>query len=94
MNQKTNARSRQKTTAICLLDAAFLTLAGRKAIGDHRGAAGERQKIEAEEVEAEELREEEVEDDSEGNENLEIECLEGDARSFGDRSKKGSLGGE
>ena len=81
-------------TATCLLDATFLTLAGRKANGDHRGGAGDRQKREAEEVEVEELREEEAEDDSEGNENLEIECLEGEARSLGDLSKKGSLGDE
>lgn len=94
INQKINARSRQRTMTICLLDAAFLTLAGRKANGDHRGGAGECQKREAEEVEVEELREEEAEDDSEGNENLEIACLEGDARSLGDLSKKGSLGVE
>ena len=88
MNQMRRARSKQTTTAICLLETVLRTLEGKYL--DHRDGAGDVQNDEAEEKE---LVEEDREVSLDGKENLEIEVLEGVASSLGDLSTNGSLPG-
>ena len=83
-------RSKHRRTATCLLETVFLTLAGKYFAGDQRDLTGDIQKAEADDNE---LPEEDADDDSEGKENFEMEVLDGVASSFGDFSRKGSLGG-
>ena len=83
---------RQKTTATCLFDTAFLMPEGIHAKGDHREGLGDLQKREADEVE--ELREDEDDEEADSRENLDIDDCDGVASSFGDLSMKGSRGGE
>lgn len=75
-------------TAICRLGTVLRTLEGAHL--DHRGGAGDVQKVSDEEIE---LVEDEGEDPSEGSENFEMGTLEGVASSLGDLSRKGSLEG-
>lgn len=82
------ANSRHNTTAICLLEAAFL-IPGE--IKDQREGAGEAQNRDEEESELAEEEAEEVRLD--GSSNLDIVFCEGVASSFGDLSRKGSLDG-
>lgn len=60
-------------------------------MGDHGDLVGDIQKAEADDSE---LADEEFDDDSEGRENLLAEVHDGVARSLGDFSMNGSLGGE
>ncbi len=78
-------------TAICLFDTALRKCEGRYLFGDHRGGTcGGIQNVDEDERE---LADEE-EDECEGKANLETKVFEGVARSLGDLSMKGSLGGE
>lgn len=88
MNQMRSASSKQTTTAICLLETLLRTPEGMYL--DHLDGAGDVQNDEAEENE---LAEDDRELSLDGNENLEIEVIEGVASSLGDLSTKGSLPG-
>ena len=81
-------RSKQTTTAICLLETELRTLEG-KYLG-HRDGAGDVQK---DEVDENELVEDDREVSLDGRENLENELIEGVAISLGDLSTNGSLPG-
>lgn len=82
------ANSRQSTTAICLLEAAFLTVGGMK---DHLEGAGEVQNIDEDESELAEDEAEEVRLD--GSSNFDTLIREGVLSSLGDLSRNGSFDG-
>ena len=88
MIQIINARSKQMTTAICLLETVLRTLEGKYL--DHRDGAGDTQK---DEVDEKELAEDDLDGSLDGRENFEMEPMEGVASSLGDLSTKGSLPG-
>lgn len=82
------ARSKQTTTAICLLETVLRRLEGKCL--DHRDGAGDVQNDEAEEKE---LAEDDLEGSLDGRENFEMDPMDGVASSLGDLSTKGSLPG-
>lgn len=86
--QISRANTRQKTTAICLLEAAFLIFAGMK---DQREGTGGAQNIDEDERELAEEEAEELRLD--GSSNLEMVICDDAARSLGDLSRNGSLVG-
>lgn len=88
MTQMRRARSKQTTTAICLLETVLRTLEGKYL--DQRVGAGDVQNDEADEKE---LVEDDLEGSLDGRENFEMEPMEGVASSLGDLSTKGSLPG-
>lgn len=86
--QISRANAKQKTTAICLLEATFLIFAGMK---DQREGAGGAQNIDDDERELAEEEAEELRLD--GSSNFEMVMVDDVARSFGDLSRNGSLVG-
>ena len=88
MTQMKRAKSKQATTAICLLETVLRTLEG-KYLG-HRDRAGD---VQNDEVEEKELVDDDRDVSLDGRENMEIELIEGVASGLDDLSTNGSLPG-